>query len=340
MYPFEALRSTLSPVLKELPNLTEIFISRLDDGSIVAAMDIVFSVSTLQALEIYKCPWLNTAYDSERAPAPPLLRHFRFRSRRQPWYRYLSKQLSIENNSLWHILEQMQENAESLCIPGNTARIASMAAVDWPRLQQLKLYGLHPAEPAVPVISVLSHAPNLRSLSLTMATLQDETPFLVWPPHYTCDVDLASLKSFTISFPSPDDLIFAKLPDTLQHIAFKDTPRVYHHRHILDAPVRLVFPIPTCSQLLKVFGDIVASRLESLEVAYRVDASEWAMWRLLSEKFTSLSSLEVHRYRSIDSEEGPADPTIIPVVSLQTVPCHYFLTNVCSRLALRIRGPP
>ncbi|OBZ67618.1 hypothetical protein A0H81_12503 [Grifola frondosa] len=148
----------------------------------------------------------------------------------------------------------------------------------------------------------LAVMPSLTSLTLKLAQSTYLPPLLLWPRDLRRDVNISNLRQFTISYPHPDDEIFAHLPPELLSISVRDSPRYFIYNKCVMAPNRT--PVLSGTDLLRILNTQAFIALERLEIVYRVDSGDPQMMESIADMFPELRFLEIHRYPSDDSEKS------------------------------------
>lgn len=293
-----------------MARLTTIKIHEFEDGIPPYIFKAIFSVPTLESLDIIDSPFREVEpYDPESAPITVSLRHFAYHVASRYYKGIPSVELNLEATSLWNILLQVHLTIEYLLIPGDSAVFGKMSLVRWPHLREFNLYGLHPLT-QTPMLSILAVMPHLESLYLELAQVSGEPCLRIIPPSLSStSLSLSGLRSLTITYPSPDDQIFSRLPATLCHLSLRDCPRVYRRVFRSDRAPRLIHPLPDCQALLQILQASNLRSLQSLELTYEVDANETELLYHLGSAYPSLRRLELHRYRPLESDDD------VPIVS-------------------------
>ncbi|OBZ67535.1 hypothetical protein A0H81_12508 [Grifola frondosa] len=201
------------------------------------------------------------------------------------------------------ILERSRSSLESIRIPSETAQYSLMAARLWPRLQQMTLYGFNPGPDVsfLSLLALLAVMPSMTSLTLKLAQNMEE-PHSCSGPEAPEELDLSNLRQFTMSYPHPDDEIFAHLPSELRGISLRDSPRYYICDMYMMIPNRA--PLLSGIDLLRILDIRTFAALERLEIVYRADSSDLQVIESIVDMFPQLRSLEIHRYPSHDKERS------------------------------------
>ena len=190
--------------------------------------------------------------------------------------------------------------------------MAVLSATQWPRLRELSLSGeFRPdAEYPTPLVSLFSGLPGLRILNLAFALPRGVTrkQLVLWPEGYRrgdeSQLPWPDLESLTLSFPDPDDRIFARLPPSLRRLSLRCTPRHCLHLWEGDKYDHYSSPILYSSEMLEILTKISAPRLDHLQLEYIADDADGDLLRCIAERFPSVRSLELQRFlASRDSEE-------------------------------------
>ncbi|PIL28339.1 hypothetical protein GSI_09490 [Ganoderma sinense ZZ0214-1] len=208
-------------------------------------------------------------------------------------FRSVLRAYPVQQDSLAFVLTRLHRSLESLLLPIEVAPMAVVAHTQWPQLRELSLNGeFHPsAEHTAPFISLFSGMPKLRVLNLTLALPKgvDRKQLLLWPGGYESGLPWPDLEALTISFPDPEDQIFAHLPPSLRRLSLRCTP---HHCLMLEILRRSSTPL-----------------LDSLQLEYRADDADDDLLCCITERFPHVRVLEIHRFQA--SRDDPVPMTSI-----------------------------
>ncbi|KAI1792132.1 hypothetical protein LXA43DRAFT_1093948 [Ganoderma leucocontextum] len=179
-----------------------------------------------------------------------------------------------------------------------------MLSVDpWPRLRELVLQGQLPENIRSPFITLLSGMPKLRVLSLMFALPRDVDPQPVWPRGLDTSFPWPELESLVLSFPTPDDQLYASLPPCLRRLSLRCCPHHCVHEWV-DRP-EWRSPVLSASEMLRVLSRCRLPHLERLQFEYRADDADGSLLRHLTAAFPQLLTLEIHRFRPVGVDEIP-----------------------------------
>ncbi|OBZ67600.1 hypothetical protein A0H81_12504 [Grifola frondosa] len=304
IYP-ESRRLELESSFPQLHSLHTICIEEFDHCISWSTLKALLSPPALQNLEVLSYRWpARSPFDIEELKSMQLsLRKFKSSTCGSFWSYPVNRDLiPLEAAWTWWILEKSRLTLESLTIPAETAQYSRMIATTWPSLQEFNLYGFAP-DPDVSLLSFLSRTQKLRSLTLKLAQTREYPPFMLWPPGAVANVDLTHLRSFTISYPHPDDTIFSHLPSELQSLSVRDCPRYYIGDTVGEIPKRM--PLLSATELLRILRTQVFHHLERLEVVYRADGNDSELVEFIVTTFPLLTFLEIHRYPAHGDETIP-----------------------------------
>jgi hypothetical protein len=134
-----------------------------------------------------------------------------------------SAYLATSKSLLYSNLELLQHvEADSSLFPWDM-----LGTVEWPNLQVLIFSGDPPADRDVPFMTLLKGMPSLEDLRLCWSTSGSNRSFEAIPRNIldfqfgrTLTTSFPSLRSFTLSNPLPQDLIFSLFPHTVDHLYF------------------------------------------------------------------------------------------------------------------------
>ncbi|OBZ67609.1 hypothetical protein A0H81_12502 [Grifola frondosa] len=294
-------------LLPHLHTLHTISFKRCDKPLPWHSLQVLFSMPALQTLEMTYTQWPpESPFDIKVLSSMQLsLLNFDYEGCHSFWSRPKPDDLILrEAHWVWWMLERSRSTLESVRMPSETTQYALMAAQTWPRLRQLILYGFSPG-PDISLLSLLAVMPSLTSLTLKLAQSTLQPSLLLWPRGSRRDIDLSNLRYFIISYPHPDDEIFAHLPSELRGISIRDSPRYYIHNKCVMAPNRT--PLLSGTDLLRMLNTRTFAALERLEIVYRADSSDSQLPGSIVNMFPELRFLEIHRYPSHDNERYPLD---------------------------------
>lgn len=208
----------------------------------------------------------------------------------------LAAEYMLEAACLSALVFGMTATAESLTLPFETAPLARMSELHWPRLQALSLYGRAVDDtPRVTLSSLVGGMPSLRRLSFEVAA-STSTGHKGERSNSSSSSTVLHLRSLTIAYPDPDDAIFSMLGATLTKLSLRDWPRYYYR---LYCPGDAVWdaPILSSSSCLKILKRLNLTRLRDLELVYQADNAEEELLHYLISETPYLAHLEIHRYR-------------------------------------------
>ncbi|PIL28112.1 hypothetical protein GSI_09763 [Ganoderma sinense ZZ0214-1] len=238
----------------------------------------------------------------------------------------------VQRDSLAFVLTRLHRTLESLHLPGEVTPMAVFAHTQWPQLRELYLSGeFHPgAGHAGPLISLFSGMPKLRVLNLALALPRgaNRKQLVFWPGGYESRLPWPDLEALTVSFPDPEDQIFAHLPPSLRHLSLRCTP--YHCYKLWERGEHFFrqSPILHASEMLEVVRRLSTPLLEHLQLEYRADDADDDLLRSIPEQLPNLQTLEVHRF--LASRDDPVPVTSIAkglatLRSLHTLRAHLEL---------------
>lgn len=225
------------------------------------------------------------------------------------------------------VLDQLRATLECLVIPGEITYLSFLAKAPWPHLLEFSLVGDCPVYDAS-ILSVITLMPRLRSLALAVLPPLD-APHMIIVSGRTDEyshIDFPYLRRLTLSFPSNNDQIFARLPLSIRSLSLRDTPRYYlrrfsRKRQLAEAMLAPA-PLLSCSSAIRILEAMArggsATCLRELELVVRWDDSNGLrMIRTLSASCQSLQFLDLHCYRNVDEDENLwRDETILPVADI------------------------
>ncbi|KAI1795083.1 hypothetical protein LXA43DRAFT_1110592 [Ganoderma leucocontextum] len=205
--------------------------------------------------------------------------------------RNMSAEIAIESQCLALVTLGIAPTAEILELPMESAPIARMSELAWPRLREISLTGryyLRSQSTTLP--RLLSRMPELRKLAIRVAQPHAlrlaRAPILGHNP--SLPVDLPQLRTLILAYPDPEDVIFAISATNISHLSLRDWPRYYFHQDLLSHS----------SECLRILQRMSLHYLERLELVYQADHADEALLRYIASTFPRLAHLELHRYRN------------------------------------------
>ncbi|PIL37528.1 hypothetical protein GSI_01222 [Ganoderma sinense ZZ0214-1] len=239
--------------------------------------------------------------------------------------RNMSAEIAIESQCLALITLGIAPTAEILELPMESAPIARMSELAWPRLRELSLTGryyLRSQSTTLP--RLLSRMPELRTLALCAAQPHAlrlaRAPILGHDPPIR--VNLSQLRTLILAYPDPGDAIFSISAPNISHLSLRDWPRYYFHQDLLSQYdlERWASQLLNASECLRILRRMSLHYLEKLELVYQADHADEALLRYVASTFPCLAHLELHRYRN----GGEVDykhiaETLAPLARLRTL---------------------
>ncbi|KAI0692470.1 hypothetical protein C8T65DRAFT_816557 [Cerioporus squamosus] len=211
------------------------------------------------------------------------------------------------------VLGELHMSLEVLELPAETAPLEQMSRLDWPRLQRLTLRGEFPNMSPIPLIGVIIRMPCLRVLILSFTYVPSVDRQCLWPPGWGVVVDsLPDIEELTVTHPSPEDLLYTRLPTSIRRLSLCCSPRYALQVWVPDRYSRWSSPLPAASELLRILSSTPLLRLEHLNIEYKPDDQEEDLWRFFSSSCPQLTSMELHRMDS-SSVTWPAVDIIVSV---------------------------
>lgn len=227
----------------------------------------------------------------------------------QQSYRSFLRTYPVQEDSLAFVLTRLHSSLESLLLPSEIAPLTLLAQTQWPQLRELSLNGEFYPSPGhtAPLMSLFSGMRRLRVLNLTLALPEgvDRKQLVFWPEGYESSLPWPDLEVLTISFPDPEDQIFARLPPSLRRLSLRCTP---HHRLHQWEPKKHFYrqsPILHASEMLGILTKLSTTLLDHLQLEYRADDADDDLLCCITEQFPNLRSLEVHRFLASRDDVAP-----------------------------------
>ncbi|TFY59228.1 hypothetical protein EVG20_g7865, partial [Dentipellis fragilis] len=155
---------------------------------------------------------------------------------------------------------------------------------------------------------------TLRNLDLCIYLFHEEPirQINLWPPGLSLPETLVleSMEKVFLPYPDPDDTFYKHLPSTLRELHLVDRPRYYRWDGGLT---RFTKPtLITATELLRILKQLPARCIfmEQLEVAFRADGQELALYDYIAAAFPNLRVLQLHRYRISGETESDIELTL------------------------------
>ncbi|KAM5544062.1 hypothetical protein V8D89_002248, partial [Ganoderma adspersum] len=220
----------------------------------------------------------------------------------QPVLRSFLRTYPAQQDTLAFVLPRLRHSLESLLLPSEITPVAVLSQTQWPRLRELSLRGeFHSsAEYPTPLASLFSGMSGLRILNLAFALPRDvnRKQLMLWPKGYESRLELPwpDLESLTLSFPDPEDRIFAHLPPSLRRLSLRCTPRHCLRLWSEDKYLHYDSPILYSSEMLEILTKISNPLLDSLQLEYLADDADDDLLRCIADRFPNVRSLEIQRF--------------------------------------------
>lgn len=297
-------------------------------SSIVLAIPAVLTAPHLRALHVIdQCPYSepdlkdeDLASDLPPDQIPSSIVELRWL--RDQWSFATDAQISDEAALIRALAFPLRLSLQILSVPIESAPIHELSTLVWPHLTDLSFTANTPSSATTSSIdfsSILENMPRLLNLSVLLPQSSSfPRSTILLPITSTAIPTLESLRSLTLAYPNPADLIFDRLPPSLHHLSLTDCPR---HYLLLDTSNPLYeysydSPVLTSSELGGIVRRCNTPALESLEVVYRADAAEVKTLGMITRRFSGLKTLKMFRY--VDSAGDPVD-----AVSIHSMPYHH-----------------
>ncbi|EIM89466.1 uncharacterized protein STEHIDRAFT_153328 [Stereum hirsutum FP-91666 SS1] len=288
-------------------------------NAIVRVIPAVLTAPRLRALHVidqvaYSEPSLSDGQLSSKIPPIPTS-VIELRWTRDQFIFARDAQISDEAAVIRSLAFLLRLSVQALSLPIESAPIRELSTLTWPHLTDLSLTANRPSS-IIPLTgdfpSIITNMPRLTVFSLMLPQASSALrSTIVFPNSSTTTPPLECLRSMTLAYPNPEDLIFDHLPASLWHLSLTDCPR---HYLSLDGPnpVRVYnysSPIITSSELRSIIDRCKTPALKSLEVVYQADKLEVETLGLIARKFSQLHTLKLFRYTS--SDDDPVDATVV-----------------------------
>ncbi|CDO76834.1 hypothetical protein BN946_scf185033.g31 [Trametes cinnabarina] len=161
--------------------------------------------------------------------------------------------------------------------------------------------------------------PNLRVLKLEMGHRPGTKRQRLWPKDWDGSFPWRDLHTLAVTYPDPDDEVYAHLPDTLHTLTVRCHPRHYIFMNEQDCQfiTRLTgwtSPILTSTEMLTILRRYpTPNRLRDLDLEFMSDGlhADLELLRHISAAFPGLTFLQILGYARL-----PDEPTLSTVGSL------------------------
>ncbi|KAM5544067.1 hypothetical protein V8D89_002253 [Ganoderma adspersum] len=256
----------------------------------------------------------------------------------QPSYHSYLLTYPTQQDTLASILTWLHRSLESLLLPSEITPVAVLSQIQWPQLRELSLSGEFHQDTGytAPFVSLFSGMSKLRVLNLTLALPMgvDRKELMLWPEGYESRLPWPDLEALTVSFPDPGDHIYGQLPPSLRHLSLRCTPHACLHRWL---PNKYPYhsPILRASEMLDILTKISTPLLDSLQLEYCADDADDHLLRCISDKFSNVRCLEIHRLIASDDEEvsvANVAQRLAALSSLHTLRAHLQLPEAMLQL--------
>ncbi|KAM5544820.1 hypothetical protein V8D89_001718 [Ganoderma adspersum] len=223
----------------------------------------------------------------------------------QPSFRSYLLTYPTQRDSLAFVLTHAHRSLESLLLPSEVAPVAVLSQTQWPQLRELSLRGEFRWGP-VPLMTVFSGMSRLRALNLALALPRsvDRKRLILCPAGYESPLPWPDLEALTVSFPDPEDGIFARLPPSLRRLSLRCTPHHYLYQWQRDENPYCHSPILSASEMLQVMNWISTPLLDSLQFEYCADDADDDLLRCVADRFPNVQDLEIHRLLAYGDEDA------------------------------------
>ncbi|OSD02306.1 hypothetical protein PYCCODRAFT_427404 [Trametes coccinea BRFM310] len=209
------------------------------------------------------------------------------------------------------ILQQSAASLMHLRLPLGLAPLSVISSLYWPELRRLHLKDeAAVGRSAPPVILLVSHMPQLRSLTFLLALLRHSQCVILEPPPFACEAfPCPELEELTVAHPDPTDAFYSHLPPALRRLTLQCWPRhcLYRGQNSGRALNQLGWrsPILSSSELLFLLEKTRLPKLELFDVEYVTYTQEETLLHRLPVLFPGLKMLTIYRYRGADTDEVP-----------------------------------
>ncbi|KAI0634177.1 hypothetical protein C8Q77DRAFT_733105 [Trametes polyzona] len=234
---------------------------------------------------------------------------------RFPHTETLAEEYAAEARGLAPLVPAMQDTAESLRLPLDTSPVQEMCEGYWPRLSDLSFRGSYlQSMPLSTMSTLLSRMPRLRNLSLEIAQSPSHSRAPIFGAHAPTGCEYLPLRSLTVAYPDPDDALFTSVGADLIRLSIRDWPR-YYYSFRGKLRLRWVAPILSTSECLRLLTRMNVPHIRSLEVVYKADGPDDALFHHIVTSYPDLEKFEIHRYRADNDEDDPPYEHIVRLLA-------------------------
>ena len=210
--------------------------------------------------------------------------------------------------------EHAHESLEVVVLPSDVAPYDAFRRNEWPRLRELTLRGPRHsattggAESESVMMDALARMPKLRVLKLELSQPRGVSRQRIWPAGLGVEdagFPWPDLETLLVSYPHPEDQVYAHLPRTLRRLALRCWPRHYTHLGPTDRQGMdkrgWCSPILTATEMLSVVRRCGTNgplrEVEHLDLEFEDDERCGELFRHILEVFPNVVVLTIHRYR-------------------------------------------
>ncbi|KAI0328301.1 hypothetical protein GY45DRAFT_1017639 [Cubamyces sp. BRFM 1775] len=308
--PMDQVARSLTEFLNDLPLLHAItFKYTYSCGVPWKLLESMFSVPRLRSFQLLdRIPRDEPVPDDLWFSIAPKLEHFCYIDPRD--YRAHPRYTAVEVALLLSVVTQASDSLRTLTMSAEAApSLKVFSQLMWPHLRELRLKGERPQGWQAPIVPALAGLRALDTLVLEFALPLGTKPQLLWQEEIETALPWPALKTFSVTYPHPDDEIYSHLPSTLRTLALRCWPRHYIIREWSDISMedtlRWHSPVLRASELLSICRRIQSDHMADLDIEYEQDQQEEELLHFLPYAYPKLTKLTLHRYRL--PEEGDID---------------------------------
>ncbi|KAI0664159.1 hypothetical protein C8Q70DRAFT_220505 [Cubamyces menziesii] len=163
-------------------------------------------------------------------------------------YRCSPRTHEPEKTALKALLRTHHQVLEVLWMPTESTPWRTICALEWPSLRELRLRGEFDWSGGL-LLGALGNMPNLRLLKLDFTLPHNTHPQTIWPQGYNAPYSWPMLEDVQVSFPCPDDHLYARLPLTLCRLSLRFFPHQIVHEWCTRKHQEWHFPSPDAGHL-------------------------------------------------------------------------------------------
>ncbi|OJT06357.1 hypothetical protein TRAPUB_2819 [Trametes pubescens] len=251
---------------------------------------------------------LDPSFPKQLLLADPAISLTSFRRTLPSYERYSKSQEEVD--LLGCLFNEIHHTLQIVEMPSDTAPLKAFAQNDWPCLRELVLRGGSQRKSSKAMVKILGRMPNLRILKLELAQRPGEGPHRVCPPGWVGGFPWPKLEVLTVSYPHPDDELYALSPNSLLELTLRCFPRHYvaaatgregqfMRRRMDDSG--WCSSLPSSAEILGILRRCGSSlfRLRHLDIEFEESEEDIQLLRHITTAFSTLTFFQFLRYHKV-----------------------------------------